>query len=143
MLSMQQWEAYVETKTIRMNLALIQRAEEVSAGAFRKPSKQIEYWASIGQQVENDITAQELSEVLQGKAIFEIKPKSVDDFSIDSLDEDIESLRRSGTLKKVLISGDVWYEPSEVEGHLAKKNFNNNEEVIGQFVDGQFVPKKD
>ena len=129
------------TKSIRLDLALVESAEKVSDKLFRSVPKQIEYWASLGQKVDHELTSHEISDFMDGVIDIEPRSKSIEDFSLSSVNEQIEYERSLGTLKSSLTESKEWFDiSSEYSGYLVKKN-DKGESVVGKFENGAFVPK--
>ncbi|MCK5883966.1 MAG: hypothetical protein KAG61_09770 [Bacteriovoracaceae bacterium] len=132
----------MSTKSVRLNESLVESAERSSAILFRTAPKQIEYWASIGRKIESTLRPSEIAKIIDGSAsVTTVEETSMEDFSLDAVNEDIEFKRSAGTLKKALVGSDFWYDISkEHEGYLERIN-SDGEVTVGKFSEGKFVTK--
>lgn len=129
-------------KSIRLNSSLVESAEKSSSKLFRTAPKQIEFWATIGRKLESYLRPSDLAKIIEGSAIVvEVEERKIEDFSLDAVNEDIEFMRDSGTLKSELAGSEYWYDISAShKGYLERKNIDG-EVTVGKFIDGKFVVK--
>lgn len=124
---------------LRLNPDLVEAAERASLVQKRSVPKQIEFWATLGQAVENIIDYSDIFAILQGLkkiTVETVAPAAVDPADVFS---DLEKSRRDGELARKITPGRVYYESSRTHpGLLDRVDTATGERRTGQFRNGEF-----
>ena len=122
---------------IRLSEDLLEEAEKQTKQSFRSVPKQIEFWASIGKEVESSMTPADIVALANGEVEIKISRKKSEPVDFDKVFSDIEADRKSGKLSAKMVQGDVWYEESKEYPDLLVRVSNGKKE-LGKFKDGKF-----
>lgn len=87
-----------QQKPIRLNPALMQKAEQEAALEHRSVPRQIEYWASLGQLMSRMMTSDQRLALMQGLVTLRLEECQPEDVGMDSIMGELEADRRSGRL---------------------------------------------
>jgi hypothetical protein len=123
---------------IRLSDELIKKAEKEAKSNFRTAPKQIELWASIGQEVESIMTPVDLAALINGEITIQLIRKDSTPISMAQVFNNIEADRKAGALPNKLVSGDTWYEESKAYPEYLIRVSPQGKE-LGTFKNGRFV----
>lgn len=127
--------------SIRISDELAEKAEEVSATSLRTTTKQIEYWAVLGQELEPLLSPIDIQALLSHDAELKVVRKDSKPVDMDVVLQRLEGDRLTGKLHTQVVHSDVWYEASVSHpGFLDRVNKNGSRET-GTFNDGKFTVK--
>ena len=124
---------------LRLNPELVEAAERASLVQKRSVPKQIEYWATLGQAVENVIDYSDIFAILQGLKKISIEPVAPAAVSPEDVFASLEKSRSEGELAPKVTRGVIYYEASSRRpGLLDQVNPATGERRTGQFRNGEF-----
>jgi hypothetical protein len=125
---------------LRLDPGLVEAAERASLVQKRSVPKQIEFWATLGQAIENVIDYADIFAILQGLkkiTIEPVLPVAVDPEDVFSA---LEKSRQDGQLAEKIIPGRIYYEASRSRpGLLDRVDTATGERRSGQFHNGEFI----
>ncbi|RJQ68238.1 MAG: hypothetical protein C4519_23575 [Desulfobacteraceae bacterium] len=125
---------------LRLNPDLIEAAERASLVQKRSVPKQIEFWATLGQALENVIDYADIFAILQGLKKVSIEPVTPAPVDPEHVFSDLEKSRSKGDLAEKIAPGRVYYEASRSRpGLLDRVDNGSGERRTGQFRNGEFV----
>lgn len=126
---------------LRLDPGLIQAAERASLIQKRSVPKQIEFWATLGQAVENVINYSDIFAILQGLKKITIEPVLPAAVDPEDVFSELEKSRQNGQLAGKVTPGRVYYEASRSRpGLLDRVDTATGERRTGQFRNGEFIP---
>jgi hypothetical protein len=123
---------------LRLNPELVEAAERASLVQKRSVPKQIEFWATLGQAVENVIDYSDIFAILQGLKKISIEPVAPLAVAPEDVFATLEQSRGDGELAQAT-RGVIYYEASRKRpGLLDQVNTATGERRSGQFRNGEF-----
>jgi len=124
---------------LRLNPELVEAAERASLVQKRSVPKQIEFWATLGQAVENVIDYSDIFAILQGLKKISIEPVAPVAVASEDVFATLEKSRTDGELAHKVTRGVIYYEASRKRpGLLDQVNSATGERRTGQFRKGEF-----
>jgi hypothetical protein len=124
---------------LRLNPELVEAAERASLVQKRSVPKQIEFWATLGQAVENVIDYSDIFAILQGLKKISIEPVAPVAAAPEDVFATLEKNRADGELAPKVTRGVVYYEASRKRpGLLDRVRTATGERHTGQFRNGEF-----
>lgn len=128
---------------MRLASALIAAAEKEAAIQKRSVPKQIEFWAELGQAVEQTIGFDDVIAITQGLKRIELKPLVSATADPDDVFDNLEARRTSGTLSEKVTSAAFSYAASKRRpGFLDRVNNLSGKRETGRFQNGEFTVYK-
>lgn len=122
---------------IRIDAALLRDAEAEAKLMHRSAPKQIEYWASIGRELEKLVDSEALLKVRLGLASLRLEVREAAPVTTDAVHDRLTALRESGELSRRIAPDGIAYEASGEPGLLYR--VHNGQRERGRFVDGEFI----
>jgi hypothetical protein len=124
---------------LRLNPELLEAAERASLVQKRSVPKQIEFWATLGQAVENVIDYSDIFAILQGLKKISIEPVEPVAVPTEDVFATLENGRANGELAEKVTRTVIYYEASRRRpGLLDRVNTATGERCTGQFRNGEF-----
>lgn len=124
---------------LRLNPELLEAAERASLVQKRSVPKQIEFWATLGQAVENVIDYSDIFAILQGLKKISIEPVEPVAVPPEDVFATLENGRANGELAEKVTRAVIYYEASRRRpGLLDRVNTATGERCTGQFRNGEF-----
>ena len=124
---------------LRLNPELLEAAERASLVQKRSVPKQIEFWATLGQAVENVIDYSDIFAILQGLKKISIEPVEPVAVPAEDVFATLENGRADGGLEEKVTRAVIYYEASRRRpGLLDRVNTATGERCTGQFRNGEF-----
>jgi hypothetical protein len=127
---------------IRLSAELLSEAKKHIKLTMRSVTKQIEFWAQIGKEIESNMTPADIVALVNGEAEIKVLRKKSEPVSFESVFDEIESDREEGRLRAKVVQDRVWYEESQSDPGLFYRCTREGKKQIGHFVNGKFKPKK-
>ena len=93
---------------MRLSNSLIKDAEKQTKQSFRSVPKQIEFWASIGKEVESSMTPADIAALANGEIEIKILRKKSEPVNFEDVFTGIEADRAANTLAQKVLTGEVW-----------------------------------
>ncbi|MGE3260791.1 MAG: hypothetical protein AB7K68_03325 [Bacteriovoracia bacterium] len=115
----------------------LQLAETRANGAYRKPSKQIQYWAEIGRKVEENLTFRDLQALANEEVEVFVRPKLSPRVELNEVRANLEAARDSGTLLESIGIGKASFEASPDHPDMVIR-LQNGKRELGTFENGVF-----
>jgi|SRR6185312_2329807 len=126
------------SSSIRLSEELIREAEEQVKSSHRSVPKQIEFWAQIGKEAEQNMTSADIVALVNREIEVKIFRKMSEPVAFDQVFNAIEVDRKNGVLQNKIVKDKIWYEESsDFPGFLIRVT-KNGQRDIGSFVDGKF-----
>lgn len=128
---------------MRLSRNLIKDAEKQTKQSLRSVPKQIEFWASIGKEVESSMTPADIAALANGEIEIKIFRKKSEPVKFEDVFTGIEAERAAGNLAPKVLTGDVWYEESKEHVDMLVRVSASGKRDVGFFKNGKFqVAKK-
>ncbi|MDJ0763096.1 MAG: hypothetical protein QNJ97_08925 [Myxococcota bacterium] len=125
---------------VRLDADLVMAAEQEGKLQKRSVPKQIEYWAELGQAVEQVIDITDVLAIVQGLKKVTVTPVSSPPIDPLEVFDKLERARNSGALSKRVTDAAVYFEASRTNpGLLDRVDTATGERLTGQFIDGIFT----
>lgn len=128
---------------VRLQEELMESARISGSVQHRSAAEQIEYWADIGRKVSKTIDTDTLLAVKAGLVrivVEHVKSEAVDPESVFAA---LNADRESGTLaSSIAEKSPIRYQASRSKPGLLEQVDQEGNSVVGQFVDGEFIPAK-
>ena len=128
---------------VRLQEDLMQSASLAGSQLHRSAAEQIEYWASLGQQIAGFVNPQSLLAVAAGLARLRVEPIMAQPVASESVFAAVESERRSGALSRKVTQAAIRYQASRTHpGYLEQIDANGLRTLgtLGTFRQAVFVP---
>ena len=126
---------------IRLQKDLMDDATLTGERYHRSAAEQVEYWASIGRRISNDIDADTLLSIAAGLVRIQVEPVYGKAIDPEQVFENLERERKQDSLSDKVTRSSIKYQASsDYPGYLERIN-ENNDISIGQFKDGKFIPR--
>ncbi|QEP41802.1 hypothetical protein D5085_00745 [Ectothiorhodospiraceae bacterium BW-2] len=125
---------------VRLQEELMQAATLTGSQLHRSAAEQIEYWASLGRQINRYLDADTLLKVSMGLARIKVEPTVGQPINPDTVFAELECDRTSGELARKLTSAPLVYQASEQYPGYIEQIEKGGERSVGSFENGQFVP---
>jgi hypothetical protein len=126
---------------LRLNPNLVEAAERAGMVQKRSTPKQIEFWASLGQAVENVLDYEDIFAILKGLKKVAVEPVTPSEVDPQHVFEDLEQSRRNGELAGRIDPGRIYYEASRSRpGLLDRVDSATGDRRTGHFCNGEFTP---
>ncbi|MGO1501997.1 MAG: TA system antitoxin ParD family protein [Marinobacter sp.] len=93
------------TTAIRLDDNLVRHASAEGQVHRRSTPKQIEYWAEIGRTVAGEVSAEDLTAILQGIRRVKVEPVVAEAVASDDLRAEVDLARESGELSRSIARG--------------------------------------
>jgi len=126
---------------VRLQAELMESARVNGSIQHRSAAEQIEYWADIGRKVSRNIDPDALLAVEAGLAhikVEKIKSAAVDPESVFAA---LDASRESGELASAIAEqSPIRYQASKNNPGLLEQIDEAGRKVVGQFLEGEFVP---
>lgn len=127
---------------VRLQEDLMQSASLAGTRLHRSAAEQIEYWASLGQQVARFVDPDSLLEVAAGLARLKVEPIVAQPIAPDAVFAAVEADRRSGLLSNKTTTAAIRYQASRAHpGYLERIDINGTR-TLGTFHNGVFTPRE-
>lgn len=123
------------TMPTRISDELANEVKKEIAVSKRSLPSQLEYWANLGKAIDNQLTGEQVREVLSGNARINVESS----FSADDIQRTVK-LKNSSSPDKT--SADVWYVGSKKHSKLIEKHDRQGRVELGTFRDGKFTPSE-
>jgi hypothetical protein len=127
---------------LRLSSNLIKDAEKQIKQSFRSVPKQIEFWASIGKEVESSMTPADVAALANGEIEIQILRKKSEPVDFEGVFTRIEADRAANTLVPKVLTGDVWYEESKEHPEMLVRVSTSGKRDVGIFKNGKFQVAK-
>lgn len=127
---------------IRVSDQLLEEAKQQIKMSYRSLAKQIEFWAQIGKEAEVNMTPADIVALINGEVEIKVFRKKSEPVDFDIVFDEIESDRKSGTLKKKVVKDKIWYEESTEKPGIFFRLTDTGEKTLGKFSNGKFIPIK-
>lgn len=125
---------------VRLQQELMQRATLAGARHHRSAAEQIEYWATLGQQVAGVLDPDKLLDVLTGLSALKVEPIATAAVDPEQAFEALEQQRLSGQLSQSVGSASLRYQASRAQPGLLEELNPNGTRRLGRFCNGLFEP---
>ena len=125
---------------VRLQQDLMQAATVAGERQHRSAAEQIEYWASIGRSVGNQVDADSLLAISTGLARLKVEAVSAPTLNPDEVFAALEHEREAGTLASSVTNSPVRYQASTSHPGQLEQISTDGQVVVGQFSKGVFTP---
>jgi hypothetical protein len=125
---------------VRLQQELMQRATLTGARHQRSAAEQIEYWATLGQQVAGVLDPDKLLDVLTGLSTLTVVPIATSAVDPEQAFAALEQQRRSGQLSQSVSGASLRYQASRERPGLLEEIKPNGMRRLGHFRGGLFEP---
>lgn len=125
---------------VRLQNALMKAASTTAAINNRSAAEQIEYWASLGQQLASEITESSQLEIIAGTAKIQVVSVEAQAIDPDDVFGNLETLRNNQSLQNLTTQAQVQYRPCPNKPGYLEQIKPDGSIVIGQFQSGEFTP---
>ena len=125
---------------VRLQQALMQSAALAGARQHRNAAEQIEYWATLGQQVAGMLDPDKLLDVASGLAAVKVEPITTAAVAPEQAFAALEQQRRSGQLSQSVSGESLRYQASKAQPGLLEEIKPNGNRRLGRFRDGLLEP---
>ncbi|MEH6592470.1 MAG: hypothetical protein V7746_19550 [Halioglobus sp.] len=126
---------------VRLQKELMESARISGSVQHRSAAEQIEYWADIGRKVSKTIDPYILLEVQAGLAHITVEKVHSEAVDPESVFAALQADRVSGKLASAIAEqSPIRYQASKSEPGLLEQIDTAGNLVVGQFLDGEFVP---
>ncbi|TDT40369.1 ParD-like antitoxin of type II ParDE toxin-antitoxin system [Halospina denitrificans] len=128
---------------VRLDDQLVKQAAAEAGLQHRTTPRQIEFWASIGQAVAGQLSAEDLVALTQGLKEVHLERPSVEMPATDDIWADVEAARETGSLSESIRQDRVVYQASmEHPGYLEAIEPDGTR-TLGIFRNGRFRKSDD
>jgi len=127
------------SKPLRVSNDLYFSAESVGDTYKRSVSKQVEFWAELGKVAEQNLTMQEIDDLLRGRAKVEIMPLASSSVDFNDVFNELEQDRKSGALVSQVVTSPEWYRLSRKHQGYLEKVLRSGDVQVGKIENGKFV----
>jgi hypothetical protein len=125
---------------LRLNPNLVEAAERAGMVQKRSTPKQIEFWASLGQAVENVLNYEDIFAILKGLKKITLEPAMPNTADPEDVFSDLENSRTTGALAGKIVPGRIYFEASRSRpGLLDCVDTSTGVRRTGQFRNGEFT----
>lgn len=128
---------------VRLQEDLMQSASLAGSQLHRSAAEQIEYWASLGQQIAGFVDPQSLLDVAAGLARLKVEPVMAQPVASEAVFAAVESDRRSGALQHKVTEAAIRYQASRTHPGYLEQIDANGKSTHGTFCHGVFVPHEE
>ncbi|HEX4916322.1 MAG TPA: hypothetical protein VFV43_00345 [Limnobacter sp.] len=125
---------------VRLQSTLMENASVMGKLHHRSAAEQIEYWASIGQQVESVLNPQTLLELKAGLLQIRLEQVQTEAVSAATVFANLAMKRMAGELPKTVAPEGVRYQASTQHPGYLEKIDPSGKVKVGQFENGKFKP---
>jgi hypothetical protein len=125
---------------VRLQQRLMQQATLAGARHHRSAAEQIEYWATLGQQVAGVLDPDKLLDVLTGLSTLTVVPIATSAVDPEQAFAALEQQRRSGQLSQSVSGASLRYQASRERPGLLEEIQPNGMRRLGHFRGGLFEP---
>ena len=126
---------------VRLQAELMESARVSGSVQHRSAAEQIEYWADIGRKVSRTIDPDTLLAVEAGLARIVVEKVQTEALDSDSVFAALDADRKSGKLESAIAEkSPIRYQACKDKPGLLEKIDAEGNSIVGQFVDGEFVP---
>jgi hypothetical protein len=125
---------------VRLQHELMQQATLAGARHHRSAAEQIEYWATLGQQVAGVLDPDKLLDVLTGLSALTVVPIATSAVDPEQAFAALEQQRCSGQLSQSVSDASLRYQASRERPGLLEEINPNGMRRLGQFRAGLFEP---
>ena len=126
---------------VRLQEELMESARVSGSIQHRSAAEQIEYWADIGRKVSKTIDTDTLLAVEAGLARIVVEKIQTEALDADSVFAALDADRKSGKLASAIAEkSPIRYQASKDKPGLLEKVDAEGNSIVGQFIDGEFVP---
>jgi len=129
----------MSSKPLIVSDTLYFQAESVGDVHKRSVSKQLEFWAELGKIAEQNLTRQQVDDLLHGRAKVETKPLESVYVGFNDIFNELENDRKNGTLASQVVTSSEWYRLSEKHPGFLEKINRSGDIIIGTIQDGKFI----
>lgn len=126
---------------VRLQDDLMRNATLAGARLHRSAAEQIEYWATLGQQIAGFVDPDSLLDIAAGLARLRVEPVVGQPVTPEAVFDAVESDRDSGILSSKVTSATFRYQASNAHPGYLERIDNNGVRTLGLFLDGGFVPR--
>ncbi|MBU0783351.1 MAG: ParD-like family protein [Gammaproteobacteria bacterium] len=127
---------------IRIQSDLMSNATVLGKLNHRSAAEQIEYWASIGQKVENLLDPESLLQIKAGLLRVKLEQVNAPALNADMVFGNLEMKRSTGELTSEVSQSKVRYQASTTRPGLLEQIDTKGKVKFGQFDNGVFKPIK-
>jgi len=128
---------------VRLQEDLMQSASLAGSQFHRSAAEQIEYWASLGQQIAGFVDPQSLLDIAAGLARLRVEPIMAQPVASESVFAAVESDRRSGALQQKVTQAAMRYQASRTYPGFLEQIDATGKSTLGTFRQGVFVPREE
>ena len=129
---------------VRLQKELMESARISGSAQHRSAAEQIEYWADIGRKVSRTIDPEILLAVDAGLARISVEPVKSVAVEPGSVFAALDADRDSGELASAIAEqSPIRYQASKTAPGLLEQVDSSGDIVVGQFINGDFVPSDD
>lgn len=125
---------------VRLQAELMEAASRSGQLSHRSTAEQVEYWASIGQTVGNQLSPEALLAVRTGLARVKVEPVDSQPLDPEQVFARLEQQRDSGQLAQDLAKKGIRYQASRQHPGLLEQIDTDGQITVGQFHNGEFEP---
>lgn len=123
---------------IRLDAELMDEAVKNGRLFNRSAAETIEYWAGLGKRLNKLINPEVLLEIEAGTLQLEVKPSPVTRIDPDSVFDQLEERRSSGTLNQFVNRDLPIYQASRKHPGLLEQILPDGTITVGRFRNGEF-----
>ncbi|MCR2747651.1 ParD-like family protein [Limnobacter parvus] len=127
---------------IRIQSDLMSNASVLGKLHHRSAAEQIEYWASIGQKVENLLDPESLLQIKAGLLRVKLEQVNAPALNADTVFGNMDLKRSTGELKAEVSQSKLRYQASTTHPGLLEQVDGKGKIKVGQFDNGVFKPIK-
>ena len=126
---------------IRLQEDLMRNAALAGARLHRSAAEQIEYWASLGQQIAGFVDPDSLTDIAAGVARLRVEPVVGSPVAPNAVFAAVESDRTSGRLSGKVTNAAFRYQASVTHPGYLERIDKNGVRTLGLFRDGVFIAR--
>ncbi len=129
-----------KSNPLRLELTLVDAADQASKLAHRSTAGQIEYWASLGRVLSRIATPEQLIAIQAGTAQLSIERIDAEPVDPDAVFAEVDRARESGRLAQDVTSSAVRYQASKTLPGYLEQVAPDGSVTVGTFSGGTFHP---
>lgn len=124
---------------MRLNENLVAEAQVIAATMHRSTAEQIEYWSEIGKRISNELTTQQLTQLMTGVGHVVFTVPTPAPLDVMALSDEVEADSKAGRLHTDLLAqGQILYEPAPEGVGLLTAFHPDGTTSKGRFKNGAF-----
>lgn len=126
---------------VRLQEELMESARVSGSVQHRSAAEQIEYWADIGRKVSKTIDPDTLLAIEAGLVRIVVEQVQSEAVDTESVFAALDADRKSGKLASAVAEkSPIRYQASSIKPGLLEQVDSEGNSIVGQFIDGEFVP---